>query len=146
MAPFGCLGAVFLASFGHLGTGWAQKGPQSCQKSDFGSILNAIVFDLGHALPTFRVRGWDSSLEVGWRLLEDYVEYLMRFLSSDLCLALSMSVSFFLSLSLFPCRPVSLFPSLPSSLLEAHAVELCLPPWIAAWSRPREACPKTTLA
>ena len=82
-------------------------------------------------------------MKVRSRLLEDYVEYLMSFLGSDLSLSLSMSVSPSLSLSLFP---VSLFPSLPLSLLEAHAVELCLPPWIAAWSRPREAWPKTTLA
>ena len=88
-------------------------------------------------------RGWDSSLKVRSRLLEDYVEYLMIFLGSDLSLSLSMSVSLSLSLSFFP---VSLFLSLPLSLLEAHAVELCLPPWIAAWLRPREAWPKTTLA
>ena len=53
LAPFGCLKAPFFASFGHLGAGWVQKGPQSPQKSDFGSISSAIWEDLGYVLLTF---------------------------------------------------------------------------------------------
>ena len=53
LAPFGCLKAAFFASFGDLGAGWAQKGPQCPQKSDFGSILGAILEDLGYVLLTF---------------------------------------------------------------------------------------------
>ena len=53
LAPFGCLKAPFFASFGDLGAGWAQKGPQCPQKGDFGSILGAILEDLGYVLLTF---------------------------------------------------------------------------------------------
>jgi len=116
LAPAGCLKACFFASFGDLCAGWTQKGYQCPQKSDFGSISSAIWADVAYVLPTFRWRGWDSSLEVRWRLPEDYIEYLLRFLSSDLFLSSSMSVSLSLSLSLFPCCqcfPVSLSPTLP---------------------------------
>ena len=129
MVPFRRLKALYFASFGHLGAGWAQKSPQGLQKTHFGSVLGAISEDLGHILPIFGGRGWDSSLKVCLRLLEDYVEYLMRFLGFDLSLSGPMSVSLSLYLYLsFPVALFQLFPSLPLSLLEAHAAELCLPP------------------
>ena len=69
-------------------------------------------------------------------------EYLMCFLGFDSSLSLSMSLSLSLSLSLFISLPLlpcsSCFPL-------SHSPSLRLMPQ-GAWSRPREARPKTTLA
>jgi len=89
LAPLGCLGAVFLARFGHLGAGWAQKSPQRLQKIHSGGLLSVIWEDLGHFLSIFGGRGWDNSLKVCLSLLEDYVAYWICF--SEFTVPLSRS-------------------------------------------------------
>ena len=53
LAPFGRLKALYFASFGDLGAGWAQKFSQCSQKTHFGTLLDAIWEDFGYILPTF---------------------------------------------------------------------------------------------
>ena len=68
------------------------------------------------------------------RLLEDYVEYLMRFLGFDLSLSgpmsVSLSLSLFISLSLLPCSscfPLSHSPSLRLMQLSfAYLLDCCV--------------------
>ena len=123
---------------------WAPDGPRRVPSALKRVTSGAFRLPIGRIWTTF----WLLFRDVGGIVLWKFVQACWKttlniwwvFLGLTclfLCLCLSPSLSLYLS---------SLFPSLPLSLLEAHAVELCLPPWIAAWSRPREAWPKTTLA
>jgi len=91
-----------------------------------GSILDAVWEDFGNILPILGGRGWDSSLRVCLRLLEDYVAYLICFLEFPMSLELSCLSPFRLYLS----GALALLPLSPSlrlmQLSGAYPLDCCV--------------------